>query len=89
MKYSLKVWDCCRSLAAARQAPNDAYLIHYVHLQGLAEEIGDTFGYSEGSNASLMAMGGIEGVEFRVKAYQHRLYQQRASIPDNRLVPGK
>ena len=89
MKHSYKIWDCCRALAATRWCPTDVYLIHYVHLQGLAEEIEEAFGYSEGVNPSTKTAGGVEGIEFRVNTYANRLHQLRRSIPDGVVVEEK
>ena len=80
LKYSFALWDCARSLAAANKAPSDPHLIHFVHLQGLAEEIADSFGYLNESGRRLLTMSNLENVEVRVNAFNERLQQLRVSI---------
>lgn len=45
MTYSSYIEKCCNELAAAAEAPMDQYLIYYIRLTKVLEEISSTFGY--------------------------------------------
>ena len=45
MVYTSYIEQCCKKLAELSRAPTDAYLIHYIRLTRIAEEISTTFGY--------------------------------------------
>ena len=86
LKRSFALWDSARLLATVNEAPSDQQLTYYVHLQGLAEEIADTFSYINESRPRLLTMNEIESVEVRVNAFNDRLQQLRLSIPQGTPV---
>lgn len=80
LRYSITLEEYARSLAVAKRAPLDPYIIHFVQLQGLAEEIASAFGYNDVGQAPL-SMNDIESVESRVNIFNLRLQRMKLAIP--------
>lgn len=80
MKFSRCIEDCCLTLAERNELPFDSQLVHYVRLQRLAEEIGNTFGVGGHCEVGEAAIG-LERAKLLVKAYQTQLRYLRDSFP--------
>lgn len=81
MRYNELVGDQCLSLARETSKPLDKVLIHLVHLQKVAEDISNVFGY-ETPQHRVPSMS-VEGVALLVKAFEAKLDGMRGSLtPD-------
>ena len=81
MRYNELVGDQCLSLTRESSKASDKILIHLVHLQKVAEEISNVFGY-ETAQHRLPSMS-VEGVALSVKALEAKLDGMRGSLtPD-------
>ncbi len=78
MRYNELVNDYCLSLATESSKTWDKILIHLVHLQSVAEDISNVFGY-ETVKHQLPSMS-IEGVALSVKAFEAKLDGMRSSL---------
>lgn len=78
MRYSELVGDQCLSLARESSKASDKVLIHLVHLQKVAEDISNDFGY-ETAQHRLPSMS-VEGLALLVKAFEAKLDGMRSSL---------
>lgn len=78
MRYNELVGDQCLSLARESSKASDKVLIHLVHLQRVAEDISNVFGY-ETTQHRLPSMS-VEGVALSVKAFEAKLDGMRSSL---------
>lgn len=78
MRYTELVGDYCLSLARVGSKASDRISIHLVHLQKVAEDISNVFGY-ETAKHWLPSMS-IEGVALSVKAFEAKLHGLKSSL---------
>ena len=78
MRYSELVGDQCLSLAREGSKALDNNLIHLVHLQQVAEDISNAFGY--GTAQHRLPSMSFEGVALLVKAFEAKLDGMRSSL---------
>ena len=78
MRYSELVGDQCLSLVREGSKVSDKNLIYLVHLQNVAEDISNAFGY-ETAQSRLPSMS-VEGVALLVKAFEAKLDGMRSSL---------
>ena len=81
MRYNALVGDQCLSLARESSKPLDKILIHLVHLQKVAEDIWNVFGY-ETPQQRVPSMS-VEGLALSIKAFETKLDGMRGLLtPD-------
>ena len=78
MRYSEGVGDQCLSLASEGSKVSEKNLVYLVHLQNVAEDISNAFGY-ETAQSRLPSMS-VEGVALLVKAFEAKLDGMRSSL---------
>ncbi len=78
MRYNELVSDHCLSLARVSSKASDKISIHLVHLQKVAEDISNVFGYETAKHR--LASMSVEGVALSVKAFEAKLDGMKSSL---------
>ncbi|KAI4150897.1 MAG: hypothetical protein LQ340_003822 [Diploschistes diacapsis] len=78
LAYTKHVEQCALELAENKEAPMDEYLIHYIRIQRLAEEVGIMFGYSDYIDEARLSP---ERIQLSVRAFMANLQEIEISFP--------
>ena len=84
MAYTKYVEQCCLDLAEVKEAPADEHLIHYIHIQRIAEEVGIMFGYSDFVDQARLSP---ERIQLSVRAFMANLQEiEKGFSPEVRAM---
>lgn len=86
LPYSSYVNECALSLAAEKNEPSDAYLIHHVGLLQILEEIRSTLGCDMSDSRTTVSE---EKLNLYITAFESKLNDLKHKFPSSFLRPGQ